>query len=335
MDSNLLNPTIIPIRCASTHYSWGTPGHTSFPARLHSLNLRTSISSSKPFSEFVLSSHPPHDALLATNPPSTLRDHIQAQVIEVDPANEQTYSKLHEHGIPYILKVVSATKPNGLRVHPDVAGAAHPVVSENEKFLRPFAKPVILVALTTVDLMIGFHTAPKIVSQLSRVPEFADAVGRSHIDRFVHVVKTAEALAEDVRHILLQLLSQDAGYIGQCLERALRRFEKMPSDVVSDDDRLLITLANAFPQDPMCFSAYFLQRFEMQPGDYVFIQPTETYCVLHGDYIDTSTKSDAVFYAGLTASDEVRTWDFLQTVSCDDSTVEVSDGFRHLCGQDC
>lgn len=189
---------------------------------------------------------------------------------------------------------------------------------------------VFIVALTTVDLMIGFHTASKIVSQLSRVPEFADAIGRSHIDRFVHVVKTAEAFAKDVRHILLQLLSQEADYIGECLERALRRFEKMPSDVVSDDDRLLIALAKAFPQDPMCFSSYFLQRFEMQPGDSVFIQPTEAYCVLHGDYIDTSSKSDVVFYAGLTVSDEVRTGDFLQTVSCEDSTIEVSDGFHEF-----
>lgn len=323
MESDPLRPTLISLRCPCTHHQWGAPAASSLAARLYALNNRTLISSTKPYSEFILSSHDPNEAVLQTDPPISLSDHIQAQVIEVDPAIVQSYARLHQHGCPFVLKVVSVKTPDGIRVHPDENSARLPFITDSDLFKRPSAKSVMIVALSTVHLLVGFQTASQIVAQLSRVPEFADAIGRSHTDRFVHVVKSAVPTAEDVHHIVATLLAQKPDFVAESLQRAVDRFVKMPPEAVSDDDRLLIALAKKFPDDPMCFSAYLLQRFQIQPGQTIFIQPTETYCVLNGDFADVSSHSDVVFHAGLTAREQVRSDDFLQTVACQESTVEV------------
>lgn len=323
METNPLHPTVIPLLCPVTQHDWGTPGATSFSARLYTMNNHTYLSPSQPYSEFIVSSHPPHDALIATSPDETLRTHIQSQVIEVDPSIVQFYSQLHEDGVPFIIKIVSSVTPTGVRVHPDDAALSRSSIMSETTFDRPFSKPKMLVSLQKTHILVGFHSAKKIVAQLSRVPEFADVIGRARVDQFVHIVKSEIPTEQHVKNIVSTLLSKSSDTVSNCLTQAVNRLAKMPEDVVTDDDRLLIALANIFPDDPMCFGAYLFQRLEMNPGDAVFIPPTQPYCVLNGVFVEASSKSDAIFYAGLTAKDEIRSSQFLQTVSFDDSVSEV------------
>lgn len=323
MEKNPLYPTIIPLCCPVTHDEWGAPGSISFAGRLYMMNNRTYLSPTKPYSEFIISSYDPHDALIATAPPVTLRDHVQTQVIEVDPSIVQFFAHLHKDGIPYVVKAVSAKIPLGIRVHPDETGSKRVSVLGDVNIVRPLPKSLMIFAESTTHVLSGFHSAAKIVAQLLRVPEFADAIGREHTDQFVHVVKSATPTAKHVRHIVATLLAQNPDTIAHCLRSAVDRLAQMPSDAVTDDDRLLIALANIFPNDPMCFVAYLFPRHTLNTGDALFIPSTEPYCILNGNFIEISTKSDAVFFAGLTTAEQVQAGQFLQTVSFNDSTSEV------------
>lgn len=322
MDTNPLHPTVIPLLCPVTQHDWGTPGSASFSARLYTLNNHTYLSPTQPYSEFVISSHAPHDALIATSPDETLRTHIQSQVIEVDPSIVDFYSALHDDGIPYTVRVVSAITPAALRVHPDAAALARQPASA-ALFARPTPRPVMLLALRKTHVLVGFRPAAAIAECLSRVPEFADAVGRPRVDAFVHVVKSKSPSEQTVKNVFSALLNQSGAAVADCVKRAVTRLAQMSHDAVSDDDRLFIALANLFPDDPMCFAAYLCQRIDMDEGHAIFIPPTQPYCVLNGVFIEAASKSDAVFCAGLAPKDELQTTYFLQTVSFDDSVSEV------------
>lgn len=323
MESNPLHPFVIPLYGSSTHFAWGTVGSESAAARLQTFNRFGAIDPQKPYSEFVVSTHADHvGAVLACTPSVSLRDHIQNQVIEVDSSMVDFYSKVHAEGIPYILKVVSVSAPQSLHVHPNDATVKALATLNPESSKGSLAKSVMVVALGNVDMLFGFQAAGDIVGELSRVPEFADAVGRPETDHFVHVVKTAVVKPGDIRVIFVSLLSRKRDFMCKCLEATTERLMKMPEDAVTENDRQLIALHKLYPDDPVCFAVYFLNRVQLDPGHAIFIHPQEPYSVLSGEYIEASTCSEAVVRAGLT-EEPIQIEQFLDSLSYDDSPVEV------------
>lgn len=328
-DINPLHPAIIPLQCPITQRPWGTVGATSLVARFHARNSATFINASATYSEFVVSSYPPYTAKLADKPDATLSEHIRTQIIEVDPNFVQFYSLLHEDGVPYTIKAVSATLPTGLVVHPDDIAARQAYVVQHPTFSRPMEKPITILALSRLSLLAGLNTASQIVAQLTRVPEFADAVGRPATDHFVHIVKSEIPTPAHTRAVISALFNQQPQVIKDSLKRAVTRLSSMPDAVVSQDDRLLIRLANTFPDDPSCFAAYFLRFIDLPPGRAVYISPCLPYCVLEGDFVEASSKSDAAFYGGLVDSSiDTDVAAFLKTMSFKNTFVEVSSFVR-------
>lgn len=324
MDASPFYPKLIPLTAAVTHQPWGVPGKTSLVAHLKSLNNFSPIHPDQPYSEFVVGSRAPNtETTLAISPSVTLSDHIRNQVIEVDPAMLDFYSKLHHDGIPYLLKIVSVVYPQPLRVHPDTPSAEMLAQHFPNLYKDTVAKPIMAVAISEVDVLLGFQSAVEIVSELSRVPEFADAVGRPETDHFVHIVKTGTVAPDDTKKIISSLLSRTQDFIRKCLANATARLSKMPEEYVTDSDRELIALHARFPDDPMCFAVYFLNRVLLEPANAIFIHPQEPYTFLSGDFIEATTDSETVINAGL-CTEEKQTDHFLRVLSFDDSAIEVS-----------
>lgn len=324
MESNPLHPLVVPLFGACTHHEWGAKGIESEAARLYVRNRFSAIDRDKPYSEFVISTHPAHPgALVATTPSVSLRDHIHSLVIEVEPTLVDFYSRLHSHGIPYILKVVSVSMPQSVHVHPDDASVKRRTADEESTQVDRIGKAVMIVALGNVDLLFGFQSASDIVGELSRVPEFADAVGRPQTDHFVHVVKTAAVTPSDIRAVVTSLLDRKREFVQKCLRATVERFSKMPNETLTDSDRQLILLQKLYPDDAMCFAVYLLNRVKLEPGNAIFIHPQEPSTVLSGDFIEASTCSEFSFSAGFTRGD-VQVKAFLDSLSYDDSPVEVS-----------
>lgn len=333
MENNPLHPLIVPLHGTSTHHHWGVSGPESLAARLHSLNKAIAISTTKPCSEFLISSSDAAPAILVTTPTVTLRDHVQAQVIEVDAAIVPFYSRLHEQGLPYSLRIISVASPTGLCVHPSPENAslssASPRVTESSD-----RRPIMLVALRPSRLLLTFRSAKAVVADLLRVPEFADAVGRPNTDHFVHVVKTATPRHSHLQHVVTCLANAAESVVTDCLARAATRLARMPTEAVTDADRDFLALQSAFPNDPMCFAVYLLNRVEMTSGQAVFIAPGEPYCIFEGDFVLASTTSDTVFFGGLVPRNDTRSL-FLESLSYSDTPVSVSLSILSLSTQLC
>ncbi|KAI0561133.1 Mannose-6-phosphate isomerase [Gracilaria domingensis] len=320
MALNPLRSEVVPLHGAVTSYKWGKQGRTSLAAFLNAHNKLTPTDPDKPYSEFILSSQVPHQTTIASTPSLSLLDFIQSQVIEVDPTAVRFYQRLHNQGVPYILKIVSVAYPQPLRVHPDAETSE--TLAEELGFENPNERPAMLVALSQVDLLFGFQSAANIVSELLRVPEFTEAVGRSQAEDFVRRVKSKVASPNLIKRLIMGMLGRAVEII-DCLAQATARLRKMPKDAVTENDVCFMSLQELYPVDPMCFAVYFLNRVKMSEGNAIFIHENEPYCVLNGDFIEASTSSDATVVGGLT-DEETHPNIFAHCLSYDDSPVEVS-----------
>lgn len=324
MESNPLHPLVIPLYGSTTHFPWGTPGQQSLAAHVGSLNRFGAIDPEKPYSEFVITTHSQHsEAVLASTPSVSLREHIHNQVIEVDSSVVDFYSKLHAKGIPYSLKIACVSTPQSLHAHPSDATVKAFASQEPSSGMDTTSKSVMLVALSKVDMLFGFQAASDIVNELSRVPEFAAAVGRTETDQFVHIVKSAKVKHSHIRVIFTNLFSRTREFMQKCLCATIERMERMPEDALTEKDMQLVELHKLYPDDPACFSVYFLNHIHLEPGNAVFVHPQEPYSILKGQYIEASSCSESSVDGGLT-NEEVRIPQFLESLSYDDSAVEVS-----------
>lgn len=319
MALNPLRSKAISLYGAATQQAWGRPGRSSLAAHINSHNKTAPTHPDQQYSEFIVSSKQPHQAVLEATPTVSLHDYIQSQVIEVDPSVIHFYRRLHSQGLPYTLRIVSVAYPQPLRVHPDAETCKS--LAEELSFQNPIGRPVMLVALDQVDCLFGFQSFSSIAGELLRVPEFMDAVGQTAAEQFVRKAKSSSVSQTDVGQLILGLLETE-NLVSECLSAAASRLRKMPRDSVSESDLCFMSLQQLYPDDPMCFAVYFLNRVKLKEGNAIFIHENEPYTVLEGDFMEVSTSSDAYVIGGLSNAAKHPNI-FARSLSYDDSPIEV------------
>lgn len=293
------------------------------------MNRFDGINPEKCYSEFVITTHSQQSGtVLACDPSISLQEFIHNQEIEVDPSMLDFYSKLHSKGMPYSLKVASVSQPQSLHVHPADSIVKKMASQDLSPAVDTTSKSVMIVALSTVDMLIGFQAASDIVRELSRVPEFADAIGRSETDHFVHLAKSAKIKSSHIRVIFTNLMSRTNEFMQKCLHATTERFSRMPEEALTQKDLQLIDFHKLYPGDPACFSMYFLNHVHLEAGNAVFIHPQEPHSVLQGHYIEASSCSESSIDGGLT-HETVRLSQFLESLNYNGSPVEVR--YTHKC----
>lgn len=323
VDESSVHSRVIPLAPFLAQHAWGKQGPASLAARLYFQNTRSPLSRKARYSEVCIGTHASAPTRIAYDHSVTLLDHIRTEVIEVDPEKVDHYARLHKSGLPFLLKILSVSSPQAVHVHPDSVDAARLHATHPDVYPDAAGKAEMAVALSTVDALVGFRPAANIVAELARVPEFADVVGRPTTDNFVKIVKTGRAGPKDLRTLFMSFMDCAAEKISSCLRAVVKRFSKMPRDLLTSDDTLLLSLHTQFPDDRMCFCVYFLNRVKVEPGSAVFIHPKEPHAYLHGELIEISSCSVNVVRAGLTSA-PVDKDAFVKLLTYNDSPVEVS-----------
>lgn len=324
MALNPLHSKAVSLYGAATQHRWGRPGRSSLAAHINAHNKTAPTHPDQPYSEFILSSQQPHQAVLEATPTVSLHDYIQSQVIEVDPNVIHFYRRLHSQGLPYTLRIVSVAYPQPLRVHPDAATCES--LAKELSFQNPIGRPVMLVALGQVDCLFGFQSFSSIAGELLRVPEFMDAVGQTAAEQFVRRAKSSSVSQTHIVQLIMGLL-QSENSASDCLSAAAARLRKMPKDTVTESDVCFMSLQQLYPDDPMCFAVYFLNRVKLKEGNAIFIHENEPYSILEGDFMEASTSSDAYVIGGLSNVTK-HPIIFARCLSYDDSPIEVR--FRYI-----
>ena len=234
----------IPITGVVQHYAWGDI--TFIPELLHT------TADGRPWAELWLGTHP--------NGPATIDGG--------GPLVEATGE------LGYLLKVLAATRPLSLQVHPTreqaLDGHARGVYPDDR------AKPELLCALTRFDALCGIRPIAATLTLLG--------------------VIGAEPLATAIRY-------DGVGAVIRGLYRGT--IDHHPTVVACGrsqrpEAELVTRLAAEYPEDPSVVVTLLLNRVTLQPGEAIHLTAGNLHAYLSGAGIELMGASDNVVRGGLT-----------------------------------
>ena len=261
--------TVYNVEAGQRHYQWGS--HL-----LYGL-FGLPIKDDKPLAELWLGGHP--------SLPSK---------VQLDDSSWQTLDKfLEQKPLRFLFKVLSASQPSSLQVHPNnvqaKAGferenAQHiPLGAPHRNYKDAYAKPEMVMALSPFKIMVGFRPLEEIIDNLNLIQ--SDALKTIlHSETFNH---------QTLLLSLLQLTQKDKQQIiAQALSIAITCNEPMWQQ--------LVELAHYYPCDIGILAPLYMNCLTLEPGEAMYLPAGTIHAYTKGTCIELMGCSDNVLRAGLT-----------------------------------
>lgn len=275
------------------HYDWGSM--TAIPTFLGA------EADGRPVAEVWMGTHP--------DGPSRVRGRSLRDVIDDDPTGAvgPRVSARFGDRLPFLFKVLAASRPLSLQVHPNADQAREGFAREEAAGVDRHApersfhddqhKPEMLYALTRFEGLSGFR-------QPRRVIELLDGI--------------SGPLAAQIRDTLVadptRTGIQRAFELTVCRRGEVSR-EEIDETARSCEARLdaledggpgaraygtLVALAHWYPTDPGAIASILLNRFSLAPGEAMYVPAGVVHAYLGGLGLEIMASSDNVLRAGIT-----------------------------------
>jgi mannose-6-phosphate isomerase len=228
--------------------------------------------------------------------------------------------------LPFLLKVLSASKALSIQVHPSRAQAQAGYREENERGLAPgdkgrnyvddWPKPEILCALTPFEVLAGLRDpadAARFMRELA-VPELEPLAALLAGDR-------ADAHGDVRATVLARILSWPAGQREALIRDVVEACHREVDDYgpYHRECGAIIQVASDHPGDLGVVASLLMRHAVLQPGQAVFLPAGGLHAYLHGTGIELLANSDNVVRAGLTG----KHIDIPELLKLTDPAVEV------------
>jgi len=269
------------------HYAWGS---TDALTRLYGIPNP----GGQPMAELWMGAHPKSSSFIHDAQGNTvaLRDAIaQRPQASLGDAVADRFGEL-----PFLFKVLCASTPLSIQVHPSKTAAERGFALENSRgvaldaanrnYKDPNHKPELVFALTPFQAMNGFRENSAIVSLLQPVAGAHPTIAAflQHPDQ-QHL---AQLFAD-----LLSMTGNEKSLAIDVLKTTLKHQHGEPWDTIA-------TLAGEYPDDSGLFSPLLLNVVTLQPGQAMFLYAQTPHAYLHGVALEVMANSDNVLRAGLT-----------------------------------
>ncbi|RYV51406.1 mannose-6-phosphate isomerase, class I [Pengzhenrongella frigida] len=275
-------------------YAWGSvtaiPGLLGMPV------------TSQPVAESWMGAHPSAPSRVATGDGEVGLDALIAD--DADVVLGADVVARFGPALPYLLKLLAAEGPLSLQVHPQLEqarkghaaeeAAGVPVDAPHRNYRDTNHKPELVFALTPFEAICGFR-APR------RAAEILAGLDAPLAQRLYRVL-AADPTSEGIRAVFTQLLEPAARPTpAEVLEVAQACAARLADGSTSPRaDRIVISLAEAYPGDPGVVTSLLLNPVTLQPGDAMFIPAGGVHAYLRGFAVEVMASSDNVLRAGLT-----------------------------------
>jgi len=281
MASTALADQVIAIEAAVQNYAWGVPGASSLVATIFANNSRAMVDATRPFAELWIGTHPSGPArVVATG--STLAEYLTPSGVTM----------------PYLLKILSVGKALSIQAHPDKALAEKLHASRPDVYKDDNHKPEMSVALTRFEAMCNFRKAEEIAADVAAVPEFAQVVGEQACKALASVNGEKNQRKAALREVFDALMRRSVADIADPLAALGKRLASKQE--LTRSETLFMKLADQYPGDVGCFSAFLLNYMVLEPGQAFFMAANEPHAYLLGQCVEIMACSDNVVRAGLT-----------------------------------
>lgn len=271
------------------NYAWGS---TDGIARVLGTQPGT-----EPQAELWLGAHP--------KAPSTRGEQTLDALIAADPAMLGADSRAaFGNRLPFLMKVLSATRALSLQAHPSRAQAEAGYAAEDaagldraagtRNYRDDWPKPEAMVALTEFHGLCGFRDP-------ARTRELAGRLGVAALDEILAPLTEADGLKTVFLNILA-LGPAAAPIIDEVVAAARPHADSADGgDEFTLLCRTAVEVAADYPGDPGVLAALLLNRVVLQPGEAFSMPAGNMHAYLHGTGIEIMAASDNVLRGGLTA----------------------------------
>lgn len=273
------------------HFDWGD--HTEIP---RILGIEPD---GQPWAEYWLGSHPSGPSAFDDAPGETLASYLEQHPDEVGAGSLETYGAK----LPFLMKVLSAASPLSIQVHPDrqqaIEGYAKesllglPVSHPERSYKDDWPKPETIIALTPFEGLLGFRNpqeTAELFESLGVANELASVIGplRDRTEQLAFQEVFLDVLTIRRRRPLVDLV----------LARAVEFLDA--GGALGEFARTAVEIDEHFPGDPGILAALLMNRFRLEPGEAISLEPGVLHAYIRGTGIEVMASSDNVIRGGLT-----------------------------------
>lgn len=283
--------SVFPMRNPVKNYAWG-----SYAGLGEYAGIRTDPD--KPAAECWMGAHPsmpslvslpggsalPLNALIAENPSFALGEAVAGEFGE----------------LPFLFKVLSASMPLSIQVHPGKAAAEAgfarenaggiPAVSPDRNYRDSQHKPELAVALSRFEALAGFRPAEETARLLGPALRSLFSFDAGHPEASLRrLLGKALRFRSDERQFLESEAKKRAAQLSALGE---------PADVLAAER--VISCFDHYPGDPGAIAPFFMNIFALEPGQGMYMAPGVLHAYLRGTILEIMAASDNVIRGGLT-----------------------------------
>ncbi len=273
----------------------------------------------KPQAEIWMGAHPKSpSSVLCGDKAVSLIDFIDEGAEEIlgTNANNKFAGKL-----PFLFKVLSASKPLSIQAHPSIyqaqVGFEHEeeihldIAAFNRNYKDANHKPELIYALTPFVALKGFRAIPELLELLKSMELKPMQVA---LDKFINK-PTKVGLIRFYTWLMTLNESKKSKLLREAVAAAKVRNTELPFEI-------MLYLNDFYPGDIGIMCAVLLNIVQMEPGDAMYVGAGELHAYLKGTGMEIMASSDNVLRGGLTPK-HVDVPELLATLTFNSGGVEL------------
>jgi mannose-6-phosphate isomerase len=288
-----------PLHCVAQDYAWGRLGSSSTVARMKEAQAKLEgddsfeIDESATYAELWLGTHPSGMSRVTVNND----DPASMSLLDYVRQDTDLHCGTGTTDLSFLLKILSVRTVLSIQAHPDKALAERLHAERPHVYKDPNHKPEMAISLSErCRAMCGFRPVSEIAAHVVEYPEFRAVLGEELAQR---VESATPGESKDVlRDMFAAYLTADKNFVQDCIVTMIERLKKMTH--LNEVQRLVLQVAEQFPDDTGIFSPLILNLVELKQGEALFIDANEPHAYISGEMIECMACSDNVVRAGLT-----------------------------------
>ncbi len=273
-------------------YSWGS--HTFIPEL-----FGEPTPSDKPQAELWMGAHSKAvSRVLCPGKEVPLSDWIQNDPEEI---LGPSCAKKFNNTLPFLFKVLAASKPLSIQAHPNKIQALKGFEKENRlkiplndphrNYIDDNHKPELICALRPLTALKGFRSVSEIIKLMEKMEAPVRELG---LDLLMNL-PSRDGLRKFFYHLMTIPWDLQRDIVNRVVENAEKRFTG-PDSLIE----WMIRLNEGHPGDIGVLSPLFLNLVQLQPQEALFIPEGELHAYLEGVGLEIMANSDNVLRGGLT-----------------------------------
>jgi len=294
-------------------YAWGS--HYAI-AEL----LGQDVPTKRPQAELWMGAHPKAPSYVATGQGyQSLTELIEAYPTEI--LGAETVSRFNGQ-LPFLFKVLAATKPLSIQAHPDQIWAKKgfareealgiPFNAPERNFKDNQHKPECICALTDFWGLCGFRNIEAMVGRLKRLCPATLRIDLNNLKK----EPSQTALQTFFRGLMARSPQEQTKIVSEALGHANQEYS------YESTNEWIIKLHKAYPFDIGVIFPAILNLVQLQPGQALYLQPGDLHAYLEGVGIELMANSDNVLRGGLTPK-HIDVQELMQILNFEEMQVDI------------